>query len=86
GVLGVIVAYRLVDKVQAITAVSGRYGAQSQIEEDKTEFDEELSLSSQNPMSSSCANMAMVNEEQDNEASNKVAELIGGQEEKVSTK
>ncbi|MGS0677291.1 MATE family efflux transporter [Shewanella sp. 125m-1] len=86
GVLGVIVAYRLVDKVQAITAVSGRYRAQSQIEEDKTEFDEELSLSSQNPMSSSCANMAMVNEEQDNEASNKVAELIGGQEEKVSTK
>ncbi|GIU50870.1 MATE family efflux transporter [Shewanella sairae] len=88
GVLGVVVAYRLVDKVQnmATGSVSASELRESVTQaEDKTEFDEELSLSSQNPMSSSCANMAMVNEEQDCVASNKVAELIGT-DEKASTK
>ncbi|QYK14343.1 MATE family efflux transporter [Shewanella rhizosphaerae] len=68
GVLGVLTAYRLVDKVQAsaVPAVS------------QEALDEELSPSSPNPLSSSCAQMAQISEEQDCEESNRVSELVTG--------
>ncbi len=68
GVLGVLTAYRLVDKVQAsaVPAVSQEV------------LDEELSPSSPNPLSSSCAQMAQISEEQDCEESNRVSELVTG--------
>ncbi|QYJ99045.1 MATE family efflux transporter [Shewanella alkalitolerans] len=68
GVLGVLTAYRLVDKVQAsaVPAVS------------QEALDEELSPSSPNPLSSSCAQMAQLSEEQDCEESNRVSELVTG--------
>ncbi|QYJ95236.1 MATE family efflux transporter [Shewanella spartinae] len=68
GVLGVLTAYRLVDKVQAsaVPAVSQEV------------LDEELSPSSPNPLSSSCAQMAQLSEEQDCEESNRVSELVTG--------
>ena len=84
GVLGVFVAYRLVDKVQAMTVASESINTVA--EEEKSEFDEELSLSSQSPLSSSCANMAIGNEEQDCVVANEVAELIGGKEDKGPAK
>ncbi|WP_428636440.1 MATE family efflux transporter [Shewanella sp.] len=70
GVLGVWTAYRLVDKVQN--------GAVQESADD--DLNEELSPSSPNPLSSSCAQMAQISEEQDCEASNKVTELVVGQE------
>ncbi|MCK8046007.1 MATE family efflux transporter [Shewanella sp. 1CM18E] len=84
GVLGVVVAYRLVDKVQSMSVTTS--GETATVEEEKSEFDEELSLSSQNPLSSSCANMAIGNEEQDCVVAKEVAELIGGKEEKGPAK
>ncbi|ABO23359.1 MATE family efflux transporter [Shewanella loihica] len=68
GVLGVLTAYRLVDKVQAsaVPVVSQEV------------LDEELSPSSPNPLSSSCAQMAQLSEEQDCEESNRVSELVTG--------
>ncbi|WOT06457.1 MATE family efflux transporter [Shewanella youngdeokensis] len=89
GVLGVIVAYRLVEKVKEQQAAQPNSSTTSEavIKVDKvTEFDEELTMSSQSPLSSSCTNMAMITEEQDCEASNKVAELIGFKGEKPPTK
>ncbi|MCL1048400.1 MATE family efflux transporter [Shewanella abyssi] len=88
GVLGVLMAYRLVDKVRGVaerqTETTGAF--QTTVAEVTSEFDEELSLSSQSPLSSSCTNMAMVTEEQDCEASNEIAELIGVKGEGSSTK
>ncbi|MCG9711579.1 MATE family efflux transporter [Shewanella insulae] len=66
GVLGVLTAYRLVDRVQA--------SAESAVSQEV--LDEELSPSSPNPLSSSCAQMAQISEEQDCEESNRVSELI----------
>ncbi|TVP15875.1 MATE family efflux transporter [Shewanella sp. KCT] len=68
GVFGVLTAYRLVDKVQAsaVPVVSQEV------------LDEELSPSSPNPLSSSCAQMAQLSEEQDCEESNRVSELVTG--------
>lgn len=92
GVLGVLMAYRLVEKVrgfatvQMVTEQGQPLPTATTADEMSSEFDEELSLSSQNPMSSSCANMAMVTEEQDCEASNEIAELIGVKGEDSSTK
>jgi len=80
GVLGVIVAYRLVEHArQAVTEHTGALSADTTSDKkaQSDEFNEELSLSNQSPLSSSCANMAMVTEEQDCEASSEVAELIG---------
>ncbi|MCE9679494.1 MATE family efflux transporter [Shewanella sp. AS1] len=64
--LGVWTAYRLVDRVQ--TQVTDL--AQTLVQEP----DEELSPSSTNPLSSSCAQMAQLSEEQDCEASHRVTE------------
>ncbi|CAM3985698.1 MATE family efflux transporter [Shewanella aquimarina] len=69
GVLGVLTAYRLVDKVHASAALAVSQEA----------LDEELSPSSTNPLSSSCAQMAQISEEQDCEASNRVSELVTGE-------
>lgn len=80
GVLGVIVAYRLVEHArQAVTEHTSALSADTTSDKkaQSDEFNEELSLSNQSPLSSSCANMAMVTEEQDCEASSEVAELIG---------
>ena len=68
GVLGVLTAYRLVDKVQA--------SAPPVVSQEA--LDEELSPSSPNPLSSSCAQMAQLSEEQDCEASNRISELVTG--------
>ncbi|PKG58388.1 MULTISPECIES: MATE family efflux transporter [unclassified Shewanella] len=86
GVLGVLMAYRLVDKVRGLTEGQTKTSDVPQTAEVISEFDEELSLSSQSPLSSSCANMAMVTEEQDCEASNEIAELIGVKGKGPSTK
>ena len=69
GVLGVLTAYRLVDKVHANAALAVSQEA----------LDEELSPSSTNPLSSSCAQMAQISEEQDCEESSRVSELVTGQ-------
>ncbi|KIO35013.1 MATE family efflux transporter [Shewanella sp. cp20] len=69
GVLGVLTAYRLVDKVHANAALAVSQEA----------LDEELSPSSTNPLSSSCAQMAQISEEQDSEESSRVSELVTGQ-------
>ncbi|MCG9722795.1 MATE family efflux transporter [Shewanella sp. Isolate7] len=69
GVLGVLTAYRLVDKVHASAALAVSQEA----------LDEELSPSSTNPLSSSCAQMAQISEEQDCEESSRVSELVTGQ-------
>ncbi|QQX81976.1 MATE family efflux transporter [Shewanella sp. KX20019] len=87
GVLGVLVAYRLVESVRGAERQIGTNGVpKTAVIEVTSEFDEELSLSSQSPLSSSCANMAMVTEEQDCEASNEIAELIGVKGEGPSNK
>ncbi|MCG9697072.1 MATE family efflux transporter [Shewanella sp. Isolate11] len=71
GTLGVWTAYRLVDKVQNSPVVAKTVSVDA--------LDEELSPISPNPLSSSCAQMAQINEEQDSEASNKVSELVVGE-------
>lgn len=73
GTLGVWTAYRLVDKVQhtQFIVASGR--------DEIDELNEELSPSSTNPLSSSCAQMAQLSEEQDCEQSNRVTELVVGE-------
>lgn len=77
GVLGVLMAYRLVDKVRGFTEGQAQMSRASQAVEVTSEFDEELSFSSQSPLSSSCANMAMITEEQDCGSGSEIAELIG---------
>lgn len=74
GVLGVWTAYRLVDKVQQQQSRL----ADIEVSDHATPLDDELSPSSPNPLSSSCAQMAQLSEEQDCEASNRVSELITG--------
>lgn len=70
--LGVWTAYRLVDKVQSASVFH------TPTDDEYDELNEELSPSSPNPLSSSCAQMAQISEEQDCEASNRVTELVSG--------
>lgn len=74
GVLGVWTAYRLVDKVQQQQILLVGF----EVNTESRPLDDELSPSSPNPLSSSCAQMAQLSEEQDCEASNRVSELITG--------
>ncbi len=69
GTLGVWTAYRLVDKVQT---VSTEHHDIAEV------IDEELSPSSPNPLSSSCAQMAQITEEQDCVASSDMTQLVAG--------
>lgn len=71
-ILGVYTAFRLVDKVRA-DASKERV---SSVSDEQDEFDTELSPSSTNALSSSCALMAQITEEQDAEAGSEVREFI----------
>ncbi len=71
-ILGVYTAFRLVDKVRADASKE----LASTVSDEQDEFDTELSPSSTNALSSSCALMAQITEEQDAEAGSEVREFI----------
>ncbi|WP_076415395.1 MATE family efflux transporter [Shewanella sp. UCD-KL12] len=87
GVLGVMMAYHWVEKVRNMTlnslseTTSEKEKAELRAQE---ELDADMSPSSPNPLSSSCAQMAQISEEQDCEASNKVTEALKVSENKAS--
>lgn len=87
GVLGVMMAYRWVDKVKNATlSVHGHTASDSELAQQKAteELEAEMSPSSPNPLSSACAQMAQISEEQDCEASNKVTDVLNTSDHKVS--
>ena len=83
GILGVITAYALVDKVKQACLNDTGLGSETSVK-GIDPLDEELLPSSPNPLSSSCAQMAQINEEQDCEASNQVAEALKVSDHKAS--
>ncbi|WP_298769247.1 MATE family efflux transporter [uncultured Shewanella sp.] len=70
GMLGIIIAYRLVDKVHAAHGIAWQEeSGLNDVEAVKTLEETDFSVTSQNPLSSTCAQMAQFTEEQDCDAS-----------------
>ncbi|MCL1124340.1 MATE family efflux transporter [Shewanella surugensis] len=70
GIVGIWMAYRLVDKVHAAhDAKLQQHGDVTEVEEINTQEEADFCVTSQNPLSSSCAQMAQLTEEQDCDAS-----------------
>lgn len=77
GVLGVITAYRLVDRVEASYLTTGNHQ-----DDANNELEKEVLTTTSNPLSSSCAQMAQISEERDCEASNEVTNMLIGDDNK----
>lgn len=66
GLLGIVIAYRLVDRVHAAHDAQLQQKSKHRDEEEINTLEEtDFSATSQNPLSSSCAQMAQLTEEQD---------------------